>query len=132
MSNEVRQIKEVFMTKNYLEQKKSINVSDVNKLEQAIEVHGYRGQSKKKHNGVVNIKPDDKELWKSLKKYCNIEKTNIQEYVDKHTSLTHIFDVKVVAHCPNGDRSIGSLYKNENDELILILLGFANYNYQLF
>jgi hypothetical protein len=127
----IRQIKDVFMTENYSTQRKSIKESDVDKLEQAIEVHGYRGQSKGKHNGVVNIKPDDKELWKSLNKYHEIEKTKIDEYV-KENDLTHIFDVKIVAHCPNGDRGIGILYKNNINELYLVLLGFANYNYQLF
>ena len=129
--SEVRQIKDVFVTENYLIQKKLMNKSDVNKLEQAIEVHGYRGQSKKKHNGIINIKPDDKELWKSLKKFNEIEKTNIEKYV-KENNLIQIFDVKIVAQCPDGNRSIGSLYKNNDNELFLILLGFSNYNYQLF
>lgn len=124
-------IKEVFFTENYLQQKKSMDLSDVNKLEQAIEVHGYRGSSKGKHNGIVNIKPDDKELWKSLKKYIETENQNIEKYI-KTNKLIHIFDVKIVAHCPDGNRSIGCLYKNEDSELFLILLGFTNYNYQLF
>jgi hypothetical protein len=127
----VRQIKNILMTKNYSDQKESIDRSDVDKLEQAIEVHGYRGQSKCKHNGIVNIKPDDKELWKSLNKYYDIERTNIDEYV-KQYSLKRVFDVKIVAHCPNGNRSIGILCTDKDNDLYLILLGFANYNYQLF
>lgn len=46
---------------------------EVFKLEQAIIVHGYRGQSKMKHNGLVNIKPSDKELIKSVEKFSKIE-----------------------------------------------------------
>ncbi len=131
MTSDVKQIKQVFFTDNYILQKKQMDVSEVKKLEQAIEVHGYRGQRKKKHNGVVNIKPDDKELWKSLKKYNIIEKTNIDKILEDK-KFEYIFDVKIVAHCPNGNRSIGFLYKNELNELFLILLGFTNYNYHYF
>ena len=60
---------EVIFSETYEQQKTQMDVSEVNKLEQAIEVHGYRGASKKKHNGVVPIRPDDKELWKSLNKF---------------------------------------------------------------
>lgn len=126
-----RPIVRTFMTDTYTNQKKQMDESEVNKLEQAIDVHGYRGQSKMKHNGVVNIKPDDNELWKSLKKYNQLENHNIDQIIDKN-NLSHYCDVKVVAHCPNGNRSIGSLYTNDKGEFHLILLGFTNYNYQLF
>jgi len=103
--------------------------SEVSKLEQAIEVHGYRGASKLKHNGVVNIKPDDKELWKSLNKFKELEKQLLSKTTEN--GETFLIDVKVVAHVPNGNRIIGSIYKKEED-LILYLLGFSNYNYQIF
>jgi len=131
MSGFSRKIDCIVMTKTYYDQKQQIDKSEVEKLEQAIDVHGYRGQSKMKHNGVVNIKPDDKELWKSLKKFYEIEKNNIDQYIDEN-KLIRFDDVKIVAHCPNGDRSIGILYKDKSEKYYLILLGFSNYNYQLF
>ena len=121
----------ILMTNTYLIQKQKMDEIEVNKLEQAVEVHGYRGNSKKKHNGVVNIKPDDKELWKSLEKFSEIEKESIEKYISDN-ELVHYIDIKVVAHCPNGNRAIGSLYKKNDTKMYLILLGFSNYNYQLF
>jgi len=103
--------------------------SEVSKLEQAIDVHGYRGASNYKHNGVVNIKPDDKELWKSLNKFKELEKQLLLKTAEN--GETFLIDVKVVAHVPNGNRIVGSIYKKE-EELILYLLGFSNYNYQIF
>jgi len=131
MSWQNRPIVRTFMTDTYKDQKKQMDDSEVNKLEQAIDVHGYRGQSKMKHNGVVNIKIDDNELWKSLKKYNQHETNNINQIINEN-KLVHYCDVKVVAHCPNGNRSIGPLYKDDKDDLYLILLGFSNYNFQLF
>ena len=84
-----------------------------------------------KNNGVVNIKPDDKELWKSLEKFKNIEKKTIESNIDKY-KLEYYAEVKVVAHCPSGNRSIGTLYRTNDDQFILIMLGFSNYNRQLF
>ena len=41
---------------NYFHQRTNEMVEEeVMKLEQAVEVHGYRGSSKCKHNGVVNL-----------------------------------------------------------------------------
>ena len=114
----------------YKKQKEEMDQSEVNKLEQAIEVHGYRGPSKFKHNGVVNIKPDDKELWKSLAKFKELEKELLQQA--KQNDEEFFIDVKIVAHVTNGNRMIGSIYKNKQNELILYVLGFSNYNYQLF
>jgi hypothetical protein len=124
-------ISETIHTETYKTQRALMDATDVEKLEQAMQVHGYRGKSKGKHNGVVNIKPDDAELWKSLKKFKQLEDKNVNKLV-KDNKLTFYTDVKLVAHCPNGNRAIGSLYKNNNNEFILILLGFSNYNYQLF
>lgn len=121
----------VVFTQNYMDQKTKMDVSEVSKLEQAIDVHGYRGFSKMKHNGVVNIKPEDKELWKSLNKCTQFEQKNIDQKISEN-GLKHFCDVKVVAHCPNGNRGIGSLYKDNKGELFLVMLGFGNYNHQLF
>jgi hypothetical protein len=126
-----QKINHVFMTDNYMEQKKSMNLSEVNKLEQAVDVHGYRGSSKMKHNGVVNIKPDDKQLWKSLNKYNIVEGKNMEKIINDNKLIKH-YDVKVVAHCPNGNRGVGTIYKNDKGESALVLLGFANYNHQLY
>ena len=126
-----QKINYVLMTNNYNTQKTLMQASEVNKLEQAIDVHGYRGQSKMKHNGVVNIKPDDKQLWKSFNKYNQTKNKTINDTITNN-KLTHCYDIKVVAHCPNGNRCVGSMYRNDNGENYLILLGFANYNHQLF
>jgi len=121
--------KNVIYSDTYIEQKEHMDLSEVEKLEQAIQVHGYRGPSKKKHNGVVPIRPDDKELWKSLRKFKKLE-FELLKNVD--SSNIHFADVKAVAHISNGNRSIGSIYKNNKGELELYMLGFSNYNYQLF
>src|SRR5947208_16792392 len=115
-----KKINHVILTENYTSQKNQMDVSEVNKLEQAIDVHGYRGQSKMKHNGIVNIKIDDKELWKSLNKYKQIEKENMDKFINEN-KVDYFCDVKIVAHCPNGNRSIGTLYKNEQGDLFLLL-----------
>jgi hypothetical protein len=62
--------------------------------EQAAEVHGYRGASKFKHNGVVNIKPDDKQLWKSLKKFKDLEKDLLKLATENQKEF--FVDVKLV------------------------------------
>lgn len=113
----------------YLRQRKDMDGSDVMKLEQACEVHGYRGLSKKKHNGIVNIRPDDKQLWKSIAKYKSIDSYFIKENT---TNLIFQIDIKVVAHCPSGNRVVGSLYRGKDDDnFVVILLGFANYNHSI-
>jgi len=126
-----QKIHHILTTNTYNSQRPSMDNSEVNKLEQACEVHGYRGSSKKKHNGVVNIKPTDTQLWKSLNKYNQAENKTITDAITNN-KLTHHADVKIVAHCPNGNRGVGSLYKSVSGENYLILLGFANYNHQLF
>jgi hypothetical protein len=118
----------IVYSQTYNLQRAKMDIKEVNKLEQAIEVHGYRGASKKKHNGVVNIKPNDIELLKAIEKYKLLE----HELLDEAKNYVFFIDVKIVAHVMNGNRSIGSLYKNEHGELILYMLGFANYNYKLF
>ena len=120
----------IIYTNTYTKQKEHMDIGEVEKLEQAIEVHGYRGASKKKHNGVVPIRPDDKELWKSLKKFKEMELNLL--VTSTQNNEEHFADVKIVAHVTNGNRAIGTIYKNENDELILYVLGFSNYNYQIF
>lgn len=82
----------------YKEQRLSIDKLDIQKLEQAIEVHGYRGASKKKHNGVVPIRPTDNELIKSYKKRVSVEHFD--------TNLDNLSACKVVAHVPNGNRLV--------------------------
>ncbi len=116
----------IIFTQNYQTQRCQMpQEKEVLKLEQAIEVHGYRGASKMKHNGVVLIKPTDSQLLKSLAKY------KILNPIDE-TGLQHVADVKIVAHLTNGDRGVGVLYRDTNTNLTLHVMGFANYNYKLF
>jgi hypothetical protein len=131
MAISIHKIVSIVKCPTYILQRKCMNVIEIEKLEQAIEVHGYRGVSSSKHNGVVNIKPDDIQLLKALDKFKNKDIEFIKEHSEKNKYLFHI-NVKIVAHVTNGDRAIGLLYKNTKDEFILYLLGFANYNYKLF
>ena len=120
---------EIVYSKTYKEQRPSMDAKEVEKLEQAIEVHGYRGASKGKHNGVVNLKPTDTNLQKSLSK---LKLDADLQCVLKERALTFKIDVKIVAHCPSGNRAIGSLYTDSEGKTILYVLGFCNYNFQLF
>lgn len=86
-------------------------INDWPKLSQAAEVHGYRGASKKKHNGIVPIRPTDKGLLKTLKKLSNNNNDNG-------------LPIKVVAHCPSGNRLVG--YKSPDNNITIY--GVANYD----
>jgi hypothetical protein len=101
---------------------------EVCKLEQAIEVHGYRGASKKKHNGIVPIRDSDKQLLKSLHKYEEMDREFIKKQVSDGCSELPLM-IKGVAHCPSGTRIVGLMYSKTG---LIIMLGFANYGYQLF
>lgn len=125
-----RHFTNIIFSDQYIKQKEYMDEVEVDKLEQAIEVHGYRGPSKKKHNGVVPIRPSDKHLWKALAKFREIEQNEINELIKMGNK--YIADVKVVAHVTNGNRVIGCVYENNDGELSLHILGFANYNKQLF
>ena len=57
------------------------------KLEQAAEVHGYRGASKKKHNGIVPIRPSDSGLLKTLNKL--LKGSSFQHTIETATQRTH-------------------------------------------
>jgi len=82
------------------------------KLVQAAEVHGYRGPSKKRHNGVVPIRPTDTNLLKQLTKL-----------VKEHNITDKFSPIKVVAHVPSGNRLIGVKYENGD----IMILGVACY-----
>lgn len=115
-------LKHIVHTDIYYKQRQQMEQSEVKKLEQAAHVHGYRGPSKKRHNGVVSIRPHDKQLWKSLRQYTK----------QFHPPETFKFfaDVKVVAHVSSGNRLVGKIYKDtETNELTLYIFGCANYNY---
>lgn len=102
----LRQIQEKKFDRAFLE-------SEWPKLSQAAEVHGYRGPSKKKKNGIVPIRPADKGLLKTL------------ERLRKDSSLMIPLigvPIKVVAHVPSGNRLVG--YKVGER---VFVLGRANY-----
>jgi len=90
---------------------------EVEKLKQAIEVHGYRGASKKKHNGIVPIRPSDSNLIKVLKKLTEQLEPEIKE------KCLNAIPIKVVAHVPSGWRMIG--YRLSDGSIFL--LGMGNY-----
>lgn len=102
-----------------------IDAEDLAKLVQAIHVHGYRGPSKQKHNGVVPIRPTDGNL---LKDYFNF----LQEIDDQELQLLlrEGTPVKVVAHVPDGYRLLGSMYKI-GTATHLYILGISNYSHSL-
>lgn len=95
-------------------------MNDFPKLEQAAQVHGYRGASKKKHNGIVPIRPTDTGLLKTLAKLSKEKK-----WENKQNQLS----IKVVAHCDSGNRLVGYRYldKITNTHKIHIL-GMAKYS----
>jgi hypothetical protein len=86
-----------------------LSPDQVAKLEQAIDVHGYRGASKKRHNGIVALPKRDKKLWQFLR--AN------QDQVPPE--FQHSFPVKVVAHVPTGDRLVG-LMNMETQRLFVV------------
>lgn len=96
----------------------SYTKDEVEKLKQAIEVHGYRGASKKKHNGVVPIRPSDSNLFRVLKSLT--EKLSPEDQQKCHQGIP----IKAVAHVPSGWRMIGYLCQDES----LFMLGMANYD----
>ena len=97
--------------------------SEYPKLAQAMEVHGYRGASRKKHNGVVPIRPSDSGLVRALRKQTqayalSTHKTKaLDEIIAKGTPI------KVVAHVPTGNRLVGYMWNNQ-----ILITGVANYN----
>lgn len=93
------------------------SVSEVEKLKQAIEVHGYRGPSKKKHNGIVPIRPSDSNLLKTLKILTNRLSPDMKEKCNTG------YPIKVVAHVPTGWRMVGYRWSNGN----ILILGMANH-----
>ena len=86
------------------------------KLKQAAEVHGYRGASKKKHNGIVPIRPTDKNLFKTLHKLT-------KDLLDPKL-VPKLLPVKVVAHVPSGNRLVGYRFPDAK----IVIFGLANYN----
>lgn len=83
------------------------------KLHQAAEVHGYRGASKKKHNGIVPIRPSDTGLLKTLKRLTKSEK-----------NISNAIPIKVVAHVPSGNRLVGYRFSDGS----ISIYGLANYD----
>lgn len=97
--------------------------SELEKLRQAAQVHGYRGPSKKKHDGIVPLPGRDSNLWTVLERLSvTLNDEDRKKYVDNGTAI------KVVAHVPSGWRLIG--YRSDLDHSIL-LLGAANYDRKL-
>src|SRR5437763_13174469 len=85
---------QVIFTETYAEQKIKMNKSEVEKLEQAIEVHGYRGASKFKHNGVVNLKPTDTQLIKCLERFKADEKNKPTIVKIQELKLEFVINIK--------------------------------------
>jgi len=81
------------------------------KLMRAADVHGYRGASRRRHNGVVPIRPCDGRLLATLAKL-----------LARYPHLIGGTWVKVVAHVPSGLRLVGVLIGER-----LHLLGAESY-----
>ncbi len=60
------EIQSITFSDDYVCQKETYDTNEIKKLEDAISIHGYRGASKQKHNGVVPIRPSDTKFWKFL------------------------------------------------------------------
>lgn len=87
------------------------------KLRQAAEVHGYRGPSKKKHNGIAPLRPTDTELHNALLRFTPLSMITTGR-------LQGAIPVKIVAHVPSGNRLVGYRLKDGTFHI----LGLANYS----
>ena len=97
---------------------------DYPKLVQAIDVHGYRGASNKKHNGVVPIRPEDAKLEKGFQKLLEMSSKFAQELYKSPNATP----VKVVAHVEN-IRLVGLRYPDEDGvHFNLHILGACGYD----
>jgi hypothetical protein len=92
--------------------------AEAQKLLQAMEVHGWRGPSKKKHNGAVPIPPRDGNLLKTL------ERLTLLLPPDTRETLRGAAPFKAVAHVKTGYRMVG--YRLSSGTLYVV--GMANYN----
>ena len=102
--------------------KKDLDDSEYNKLIEAIHVHGYRGASKKRHNGVVPIRPVDKKLFKDLDKTMEKETNEIKNRYKKCVKI------KIVAHVPSGKRLVGYMYNiKETNSYGLFIVTTSHY-----
>jgi hypothetical protein len=116
---------EILFSPQYLQDRSKHDPKTIEKLEQAMEVHGYRGASKKKHNGVVNLKPTDNALVRTL------QSNQLQDdawLATNRANKTFVANVKVVAHCPDGTRAVGCLFKDEHNVHSLLVHGISNYD----
>jgi hypothetical protein len=96
---------------------KNISLQDLEKLKRATD-HGYRGASKKRHNGIVPIRPTDTSLFKDLEKYARKESIQAQQ------SFISSLPVKVVAHVKTGHRLVGYSICPKKD---IYILGVSKY-----
>lgn len=103
-------------TASFLQRKQLLQEKDLLKLLAAIDIHQYRGASKKRHNGVVPIRPTDAHLWQEYASGCG-----------QQPGLPPGVPVKVVAHVPSGVRLVGRLCGGNT----LYLLGVASYTRRL-
>lgn len=101
--------------------KEDLTDLEFNKLIEAIHVHGYRGASKMKHNGVVPIRAVYNKLWKDLEIDMEKESSEIK------SQYKNCCAVKVVAHVPSGKRLIGYMYNLDDGNYGLYILQTSHY-----
>lgn len=112
-------IKIIEFSKNF--DKDFIENKEFKKLIDSLYAHGYRGPSKKKHNGVVPIKPTDIRLLNDLQKAMSNESKEMQE------KFKNCCPIKIVAHVPSGNRLIGYIYNIDTDTTGIYILGCSHY-----
>jgi hypothetical protein len=88
------------------------------KLEQAAQVHQYRGASKARHNGIVPIRPTDKGLFKTLGRLVKASGVDA-------SAIKDALPVKAVAHVTSGNRLVGYMYPALHK---VVFYGVANYS----
>lgn len=99
-------------------------IQEFAKLHNCATKYGYRGLSKGKKNGIVNINFSNKQLLIDLERM--LTKEVIEEYC---LDTENLQPIKVVAHVPNGNRLIGVLDKSKRGNYhAVVILGLSNYN----
>ena len=112
-----KQFDQIVYSPNFENRISDIKDNELSKLQEAITVHGYRGPSKKKHNGVVPIRPTDKNLFKYHRIYLEGEDKEVQKdfYVNLNSrALTPHLGAKVEIRLYNGQIIVGYLEMANN------------------
>lgn len=95
---------------------------DFAKLHKAATTYGYRGASRGKRNGIVDMNPEGN-------LYSFLQRAIEEGKLENHGLSNNLKPVKVVAHVPNGNRLVGVLDMEEKEgRHKVVIIGIGNYN----